>query len=383
VVLGSSIAEIFKDRALSGSPADSLRVLSSWKPDTGIERVARSLVLLSAYRAEQASPAAGYLFLRLLAGEKISHSTPRQMVESDLRSLLADVRDETVEKLLLDSIEQSGALGNISVSVGGITHVSVDESSSYPVIVSPSFHSARSLTSRRIFAFDGVIESVGQINAFLERCSVDKSQILLVARAFSSEVASTIFANNQRGVFDVIPVTPGVGIEDEFTITDLSTVIGQKVLSTVSYDSEAQCHDVIIENGRLKIHLRDTQGRDELLKKLRGEASQFADPDILKMLNNRISRISTRRVSVCIGEEFGDTREIVKERFDHGMRCFLVSRRKGVVEVQGKTYPGDSLKIAFSVHEAFRQLVRNTGGALVIDKKVEMAERRNGKNRRR
>ncbi len=307
---------------------------------------------------------------------------PRKMLEKDLDPLLSGIVDETIEKLLLDSIEQAGAAGNVSVSVGGITHISVDESTSYPVIVSPSFHSARTLTSRRVVAFDGVVESVGQVNAFLEKCSIDNSQVLLVARAFSSEVASTIFANNQRGIFDIVPITPGTSVEDEFTISDISSVIGQKVSNSVTYDSDSLSHDVVIENNRLKIHLRDAAGRDELLRKLRGEVSQFTDPDILKMLNNRISRVSNRRISVCIGEEFGDTREIVKERFDHGMRCFLVSRRKGVVEVQGRVYPGDSLNVAVSVHEAFRQLVRNTGGALVIDKKVEMAERRGSKDRR-
>lgn len=380
--LGSSIVEVFKDRALGGSPAESLRVLSAWKPSTDIDGVARSLVLLSAYRAEQSSPSAGYLFLRLLAGENLRSGGVRQMLESDLSSLLSDVSDETVENLLYESIRHAGAAGNVSVYVGGITHISVDESSSYPVIVSPSFHNARTLTSRRIVAFDGVIESVGQMNAFLEKCAEDRSQILLIARAFSTEVASTIFANNQRGVFDILPVTPGTSVEDEFTILDVSTVVGQRTLTTIAYDNSSQCHDVVVENGKLKVHLKDTSGREDLLKKLRGEIAQFADPDILKMLHNRISRISTRRVSVCIGEEFGDTREIVKERFDHGMRCFLVSRRRGVVEIDKKVYPGDSLKIATSTHEAFRQLVRNTGGALVIDKKVEMAERRGRKDRR-
>jgi len=304
------------------------------------------------------------------------------MLESDLPALIDDVQDETVRSLLLDSIGQAGATGNVSVSVGGITHISVDESSSYPVIVSPSFHTSRSLTSRQIVVFDGVIESVGQVNTFLEKCSLDNSRVLLVARAFSSEVASTIFANNQRGVFDIVPLTPGTSVEDEFTISDLSTVIGQETVNLISHEDDSNCHDVVVENGKLKVHLRDTAGRDELLRKLRGEISQFSDPDILRMLQNRISRISSRRVSVCIGEEFGDTREIVKERFDHGMRCFLVSRRKGITMIGCRAYPGDSYKIALSTYEAFRQLVRNTGGALVIDKKVEVAKRRDGKNRR-
>jgi len=380
--IGSSIVEVFKDRALGGSPADSLRVLSSWKSKSDIERIARSLVLLSAYRAEQASPASSYLFLRLLSGEKLVASGTRTMLESDLPALIDDVQDETVRSLLLDSIGQAGATGNVSVSVGGITHISVDESSSYPVIVSPSFHTSRSLTSRQIVVFDGVIESVGQVNTFLEKCSLDNSRVLLVARAFSSEVASTIFANNQRGVFDIVPLTPGTSVEDEFTISDLSTVIGQETVNLISHEDDSNCHDVVVENGKLKVHLRDTAGRDELLRKLRGEISQFSDPDILRMLQNRISRISSRRVSVCIGEEFGDTREIVKERFDHGMRCFLVSRRKGITMIGCRAYPGDSYKIALSTYEAFRQLVRNTGGALVIDKKVEVAKRRDGKNRR-
>lgn len=380
--LGSPIVAVFRDRAMGGSSADSLRVLSSWSPSTGEERLARSLLLLSAYRAEQSSPSAGYLFLQAVSGKKFPSSSPRVLLEHDLASLVSGVNDETIASLLVESIKQSGSVGNVSVSTGGITHIAVDDSCSYPIIVSPSFREAFKLTSRRIVVFDGIIESIGQINAFLENCSADKAQILLIARAFSTDVASTIHANNQRGVFDIVPATPGVGIEDEFTISDIGRIVGQKSLTSISYDSSSTCYDVIIERGNLKIHLGESLGREELLRLLRAESSQFKDTDVLKMLNRRVARTSTRRVSVCIGEEFGDLREIAKERFDYGMRCFLFARRRGVIEIDGSLYPSDSLASAVSTCESFKKLLKNTGGALVIDKTVEVAKRGESKDRR-
>jgi hypothetical protein len=367
---------------MGGSSADALRVLSSWKPTNGIERLARSLLLLSAYRVEQSSPAAGYLFLQALSGKKFSYCSPRALLERDLSSLVSVVEDETVTSLLIDSINQSGSVGNVSVSAGGITHIAVDDSCAYPIIVSPSFSEAFRLTSRKVLVFDGVVESVGQINAFLEKCSADGSQVLLIARAFSAEVASTIHANNQRGVFDIVPATPGVGIEDEFTISDIGKIVGQKNLASISYDSSSKCYDVIIESGNLKIHLDDSPGREDLLHSLRSESVQFKDPDVLKMLNRRIARTSTRRVSVCVGEEFGDLREIAKERFDYGMRCFLAARRRGVVEIEGRLHPSDSPAAATSACEAFKKLLMKTGGALVIDETVAVAKRRGSKDRR-
>ena len=59
-LLDSSIVEVFNDRALTGSCAETLRVLSAWSPKTEHDKIARSLVLLAAYRAEQSSPSSEY-----------------------------------------------------------------------------------------------------------------------------------------------------------------------------------------------------------------------------------------------------------------------------------------------------------------------------------
>lgn len=381
-LLGSSIAEIFKNRALSGSPADSLRALSSWQPENEVDRVARSMILLSAYRAEQISPSAAYLFLKLLSGQKILSSAPRRMLDTDLSKLASIVQDATIQSLISEAVHQAGSTGNISVSLGGVTHIAVDDSAMFPVIVSPSFRNAFTLTRRKIVVFDGVIETVGQINSFLESCAKEKASILLVARAFSSEVASTIHANNQRKSFDIVPLTPGVSFEDEFTINDIAAIAGLYHRESIALDSATDEHEVIVENGMLKVSLRNSTHRDSLSASLRAELRQFSDKDVSFLLGKRLARISSRRVSVCIGEEFGSTKDIAKERFDYGMRCYISARRKGIIEVDGDMYPGESLRIAKSAHEAFSQLVRNTGGSLVIDKKMAVAKRRRCESRR-
>ena len=380
-LLGNSVVEVFNNRALYGSPAETLRVLSAWKPTTDVDRVARSMVLLTAYRSEQSSPCSSHLFLRLMAGERLSACEPRAMIESDLPRLLSHISDPTVESLLIDSISEAGASSNISVSTGAITHISVDESVSFPILVSPSFRNAYSLTARRLIAYDAVVESVGQVNELLVKCAEEKASVMFLARAFSQDVASTIFANNQRGVFDIVPATPGTSINDEFTLSDLAAILGQKTTTVAKLESDAQ-HEMLVENSSLKIRLRDPSHRDELVKQLREEMRQFSDYDVAKLLSERVRRVSSRRVSVCFGEEFGSAKEVTKERFDHGMRSFVSARRKGVIEVSGEMLPGDSLQSARNSFEAFVQLVRNTGGVLVIDKKLEVAKRRSRKTRR-
>ena len=379
--LDSSILAVFNDRALSGSPAESLRALAAWNPQTDSDRLARSMVMLSAYRAEQSSPGSSHALLQLLSGEKTPERKPRKMVESDLLPLVSAVKDPTVQSLILETVRQVGPTGNVSVSLGGITHLSVDESASFPVIVSPSFTSARSLTRRKIVAYDGVIESVGQINSFLEECFREKASVVLLARAFANEVASTIHLNNQRGNFDIIPVSPEVSADGEFTILDVSAVTRYEDTSRVSLAAAGQECEVVVEGGNLKVNLRDIESRDGLLKRLRNELTQFNDSEITRLLGQRIARISSRRVSVCVGSEFGDTQEIVKEKFDYGMRCYLSARRKGVVEIGGRILPGDSLRVAREAHESFTKLLRNTGGSLVIDKEVALAKRRSGQRK--
>ena len=379
--LDSSILAVFNNRAISGSPAESLRVLAAWNPQTDSDRLARSMVLLSAYKAEQASAGSGYAFLQLVSGSKIFDSKPRKMIEDDLLPLVSVVKDPTVKSLILDAIQQSGPTGNVSVSLGGITHVSVDESASFSVIVSPSFSNAKTLTSRKIVVYDGVIESVGQINSFLEECFQEKSRVILLARAFASEVASTIYLNNQRGNFDIVPVSPEVSADGELTILDISTITGYEDTSKISLKLAGQECNVIVEGSCLKINLQSLHSRNELLYRLRNEMSQFNDSEITQLLGQRIARISSRRVSVCIGSEFGDTQEIAKEKFDYGMRCYLSARRRGVVEYGNTVLPGDTLKVARETYESFMKLLRNTGGSLVIDKKVALAERRNCKRK--
>ena len=92
----SSILAVFNDRAISGSPAESLRTLAACRVEADADRVARSMVILSAYRAEQSSPGAGHAFLQLLSGRRLSGSEPRRMVEDDLAPLVGAINDPTV-----------------------------------------------------------------------------------------------------------------------------------------------------------------------------------------------------------------------------------------------------------------------------------------------
>lgn len=374
--IDSSILAVFKDRAISGSIAETLRVLSSYEPKSEIERVARSMMILLAYKAEQASPGAGNLFLQLLSKKKLTCENSRKMLKSDLSPLLSSVKDKNVESLLENAIYQSGAVGNVSVSLGGITYISVDESASFQVIVSPSFENAKSLTSRKIFVYDGVIESVGQINTFLEKCATEKASVLLVARSFANEVASTIYSNNKRQIFDIVPLTPTLGIDGEFTILDIAAITNQSQVNKISFEESGEECNVIVESGILKITLKNQFYRDNLLKKLRKETTEFKNEDIRRLLGQRIARISSRRVSVCIGDEFGSAKEIMKEKFDYGMRSYLSSRRKGVIKISNKIFPGESFKVAQSSFNSFTKLLKSTGGSIVINHDVETPKRR-------
>jgi len=378
LTLEAPVAEVFNNRILGGSESDTLRVLSSYSPATDNERVARSLMLISAYRAEQASPGSAALFLRLLSGKSLPVSGPRKLVASDVERLVSVVNDRTIESMLVTAIEMSGPTGNLNVSLGGLSHISVDESSSFPVIVSPSFTSAHQLASRVFIVFDGVVESVGQAHRLLDDCAKNCVSAVLLARAFSSEVASTIHANNSNGVFDIIPVTPGVGIDDEYTLHDVAGVTGAGMSPILSLENASKEADVIIEKGVLKVNIRDFTWRDEHLKRLRSELGAFKDEHIKSLISRRIARISGRRITVCIGEEFGDLGQICRERFDYGMRCFMSARSKGVTVTNDKTLPGDSLRIAKMTHEAYLKIAQNTGGVLALDKKMAVAKRRRG-----
>ena len=378
----SSIIEVFRNRALGGSPVETLRILSAYVPENEIERVAKSMLLLTAYRAEQKSPLSSYLLLKMLTGFKIEQHKSRKMKVGDLPLLLSKINSDTIESILLDTIRLAGSSGNVSVSIGGITHVSVENSVSFPVIVSPSFTNATSLTSRKLVVYDGVIESIGQVNRLLEECAANKASVLLLARSFMSDVISTIISNNQRGVFDIVAATSGVSFEDELTINDVRAVMNLSPDNLLSLDVDGNEENMIIEGGQLKISLKNVEGRDKLLNQLKDELRSFKEPQITAMISQRVSRLNSRRISVVIGEEFGSTREILKERFDCGMRMFVSARRHGICDIENDVYSFDSVEIAKSLSKNYESLIKKVGGVLVIDKNLAVAKRKSSSCRR-
>ena len=149
-------------------------------------------------------------------------------------------------------------------------------------------------------------------------------------------------------------------------------------IDKISFEECGDECNVIVEGGMLKITLKNQSYRDNLLKKLRKEMTEFKHEDVTRLIGQRIARISSRRVAVCIGDEFGSAKEIMKEKFDYGMRSYLSSRRKGVVKISNKIFPGESLKVAQSSYNSFTKLLNSTGGSIVINNDMETPKRRIG-----
>ena len=372
-LIKSPIVDVFHNRAMGGSSCETLRFLSSIETTSDFERTAKSLLILSAYKAEKQSPLSSYLLLKLLAKENKNERLKRLLKKDDIDGILNHVNEETIESLAKNAIYLAGANGNITVTTGGVTHISVDDSISFPVLVSPSFENANNQTFRQICIYDGVIETVGEINSFLEEASSKRSNVLLMARAFANDVVSTILSNNRRGVFDIIPVTPGMGIFDEFTMIDLSLVTNTTIEKPNLKNSNS--FKMLIEGGKLKITINEKNDINNFVSRLRDERKSFNNEEISKVINDRISRVSSRRVTVCIGEEFGDGQNIAKDKFDSAMRIYLSSRKNGIIEFNNELFPGNSLNTALNVFNSLIRTLHVTGGTLVINKNLALAKR--------
>ncbi len=371
-LVDSSIVDVFENRAIGGSPCEVLRFISSLETKSDFERTVKSHMIFSTYKLEQKSPLAGYLFLRLLAGEKFESLPARRLQKSDVDKLLTHAGDDTVESLAKNAIMLAGGIGNISVFMGGITHLSVEDSASFPIIVSPSFVNAKSQNFRKICIYNGVIESVGEVNALLEESARNKASVLLIARAFASDVVSTIYANNNRGVFDIVPITPGTSVADEFTMFDIASITGAKLLNKISLNDAPECK-VLIEGSKLKVTISDKKLVNTFVKQLRSDTNDFRDHDVLKIISERISRTSSRRISVCIGNEFGSGQGVAKDKFDFALRSYIASRQRGVIEIGEVIYPGNALNLAEQALKSYESLINETGGTLVIDSKMALA----------
>ena len=122
----------------------------------------------------------------------------------------------------------------------------------------------------RILFYDGVIESIGEMDNFLQQCAKSRENIIICSRGYSADVAYTLYQNWSQQRLFVFPFHvndwPEEGIEnfsEKLGIKCLSIESGD-TLNLLSLTDLAKNHTVVINSSFLSIE--DDEGDDFFLE---------------------------------------------------------------------------------------------------------------------
>ena len=257
-------------------------------------------------------------------------------IQRDIEKMVHNIaQDPVISTTVLEAVKLAGIEGNIVVSEGNVPNIVVELQFGYNFPVQPfkGFVPSMSTWTRnnvKVLLVDGMIEKVSEIDKLLMKSYESKIPLLLIAQGFSEEVIATIWNNNQRGTFDVMPLRLQQSLEALNVLNDISAVSGGDVLSTlkgemlvyVDYDSLPLVEHASITEQVLTLQNSGTRNRVlshlNYLNNRRTEQQQNTSiTDLADLTTKRIQNLLAHTVKITIPK--GKT-EKMKAAIDNTIR---------------------------------------------------------------
>jgi hypothetical protein len=207
-----------------------------------------------------------------------------------------------------------------------------------------------------------VIERASQIDKIINQHIEKETSVILLARGFGYEVVSTLLHNWRSQKTKIVPITSTVDLSSEFVIKDLATCLGNEN-SELLLDERFLIKNIKIEDSKLLIQdERLAKSSKELISKILKESVEFSG--LKETIGERIKFLSSRRIEVGIGKEFGNTVDVIFDRIDYINRNLIRSRKIGCAEVMVEnksiTVPIESINIANNLFNSLKNNLSNT-----------------------
>lgn len=325
-----------------------LQTLFGVKFNEPIQQAIHDLIIEHALQSERLAPDGLICFLRGLVQERqlshgestVTHRLPRRCdVETYLRSNSLSTHDY-LSTLVLDALDLAGMTGKIIVekthSVDHIEHVNGHVFSLTPVMSTQFLRHVRPFVT----CIDAFVESVSQLDSYLQDVVDCGRPCLLFGRGFSDEVVETIRTNVEQRRFQLMLYRVPVDFETVNTLVDVAVVAGVDVLSTFKGDLISSLrldrtpvdrvdvlkHHVIIHNSRTKYAVA-VHRRNMLQHKVR------ENEHVAKLYDNRIKSMTSNVVYVRL---LDDPSFVVKSQFVDGcLRAVRSMIEHGIDERHG------------------------------------------------
>jgi hypothetical protein len=369
----SSLIEISGNRAILLNENDSLRVLSKMTPLEN-ERILWGMIARETYKVEQSFPFSSFVFLSEIANNSILEVSSSKLRSKDLKEIGISLLGKSLGLSIVESLIAAGPNAIVDVEeIDGQTFIKVDDCLEIRASVPGEFGEKIELRSVNFFTFDGIIEKVSEINRLLEDLSSKDEPSIILARGFGYEVVSTLLHNWRLKKLKVIPATILGDPLDNFLFIDLPEIIkGNRIFVDDIWNERAEMIDLIeIENNKITIFdPRKSIQANLVSKKIIEESS--SNPEMREWAQMRARKMSSRKITIYLGREYGGLRGIVKDRIQSLIRFVLFSRKDGIslVKIQNKNIilPSQSLIEAKKAAKSFVNTMKTTKAIIQNDK---------------
>jgi hypothetical protein len=358
----STVSKVLGERSLLLTPAGSSTTDMGgqasfwWSPSRPIERMILHSLRSHVVSCESRYPGSGEIAIRTAV--RVSEHWMAQSRLGRRHGELADVIDQAIasvgsvpvrrRRLLLEEAVELASFvpgkggedlrscipllpvgTSISVRLGAGQETTLLRSSGarFRVHAPPVAGQQPRLTSPKVVAVDGTIESVSQIHSLLTSANESGEHYLIVCRHSEPDVDHTIQVNNARGTIRAVIVHSRL---DDLTVGALEDIAAYTGADVVSRESGATIGSAVdrapsvrgrvwLDEGVLRVSAPAAASLSSHLSRLRDDMGA-GDQSVRDFLSQRVSGMSADRAEVHLGRGDAARSPSLLERIDTSMR---------------------------------------------------------------
>lgn len=242
-----------------------------------------------------------------------------EMDISDLIDLVSD-GDPIIATTVKEAIKLAGVEGNIVLEETDQPNTTVELQFGYNFKVYPFKGFIPPLgtwlrNNCKVLLVDGLIEKVSEMDKILMRSFETKLPLMIIAQGFSEEVIATLYSNNSRGGFDILPVRLEQSLDALNMLNDVAVVSGCDIVSTlkgemltyVDYDALPTVERASLTSSVLTIHNASTRGNvlahlTYLNNRRKEQAENTNISDLADLTTKRIQNLLAHLVKIGISK---------------------------------------------------------------------------------
>ena len=246
-------------------PIDTVKAISSLEVDNELELVIRNIILNSALSVDRKSLGSAFVFLNFLIKGISLDKSPWffRATEKDCLKVLETYNGQSLTSNIVKRIiEISGLRSKVFFNFSSDSNFNIR--SFKGKVISAKKHEiftskVTQLENVKVLFVDGILESIGELEYFLQSCASLKTPVLMISTGWSPDIVSTLNKNYELGKLKVIPaVIENIDSEqlENFCVDNNFDIFTPKINSDIrklDINQLTTFSDVILEKNSITI----------------------------------------------------------------------------------------------------------------------------------